>query len=216
MAQLRLHVDEADGGLPMVCMRCGEPATVVKTKKMSWYPRWVIVLILVNVIIFAIVALVLTKRAVLQAPLCDQHKGHWTYRMLIILASLLAIGILVIGAILVVSNLPRQAQDSTGPFICIGGGIVGLAWLIGLVIVQNTAIRPSEITDTEILLENVSEAFIDAVAEADRERLARRRERRSRWDEEEDEPPPRKRLSSDAVEEDDRPRKKPPSDAFEE
>src|ERR1700694_4899195 len=32
MPQIRLHKDEADGGLPMVCMRCGEPATVTRTR----------------------------------------------------------------------------------------------------------------------------------------------------------------------------------------
>src|SRR5437763_4524985 len=86
MAHIRLHVQQADGKLPMICMRCGEPATVVKTKKMSWYPRWMILLVFAGapgIIILVILALILRKRAQLEAPLCDQHQGHWTTRLVI-------------------------------------------------------------------------------------------------------------------------------------
>ena len=49
MAEIRLQLDEADGGLPDICMRCGSEATVTKTKTMSWCPQWVGVLILAGV-----------------------------------------------------------------------------------------------------------------------------------------------------------------------
>ena len=86
MAHIRLHVQQADGRLPMVCMRCGEPANVVKTKKLSYYPRWLILLVLGGVpglLLLVILALVLRKRATLQTPLCDRHQGHWTIRLAI-------------------------------------------------------------------------------------------------------------------------------------
>ena len=77
MAHIRLHVRQADGNLPMVCMRCGDPATVVKSKTLSWFPRWTFVLMLAHVLVFVIVAAILTRRARLQAPFCEQHQGHW-------------------------------------------------------------------------------------------------------------------------------------------
>jgi hypothetical protein len=82
-----------------------------------------------------------------------------------------------------------------------------------VIVAQNTAIRPREITDDEFLLTGVCNEFVDAVDEAARARIARRRERRRQRDHDEDEEPrPRKRSAADAFEDDDRPR----SDAFEE
>ena len=40
---------------------------------------------------------------------------------------------------------------------------VFLAWLVLLVIVQNTAIRAKEITDDELVLTGVSQEFVDAM-----------------------------------------------------
>jgi len=57
MATLRLGArpwDDAE--MPDVCMRCGAPAEVRKQKTFSWHPGWLYVLLLVNVLVFAIVA----------------------------------------------------------------------------------------------------------------------------------------------------------------
>src|SRR5207247_1179889 len=87
MAEIRLDLGEADGYLPDICMCCGGAATVTKTRKMSWCPPWVGVLILAGLIPYAIVAMILTKRATVQVPLCDQHKGHWFNRALLAFGS---------------------------------------------------------------------------------------------------------------------------------
>jgi hypothetical protein len=86
MAHIRLHVQQANGRLPMVCIRCGEPATVVRTKTMSYYPRWLIFLVLgglPGLLLIVVLALGLRKRARLQTPLCDRHQNHWTIRLAI-------------------------------------------------------------------------------------------------------------------------------------
>src|SRR5258708_14518335 len=62
MPQIRLDREDADGRLPMVCMRCGEPATVTRTRNMSWCPPWVGVLFLAGLIPYVIVAIIMTKR----------------------------------------------------------------------------------------------------------------------------------------------------------
>jgi hypothetical protein len=220
MSQIRLKLREADGRLPMVCMVCGEPATVVKTKKMSWYPRWVPVLILANILIFAIVAMILTKRARLQAPLCDSHKYHWTIRLVILWVSLFVAGMIGLFGIIVFALLPRQWQDNLGPFLCLGGVLVFIAWVIVLAIVQGTGVRPHEITDLDITLVGVCDEFIDAAEDAERERRALRRSRAYRDEDDDEEPPPRRRRPPPVVDDDEDeppPRKKrPPPDAFEE
>ena len=54
MAEIRLGLDEADGDLPEVCMCCGEPATLIRTKRMRWFPPWVNLLILLGLLPYAI------------------------------------------------------------------------------------------------------------------------------------------------------------------
>jgi hypothetical protein len=207
MADVRMNLEEADGGLPAICMRCGEEATVTKTKKMSWCPQWVGFLILVAWPIWLVVTLILTKRATVQAPLCDNHKGHWFYRTLIILGSLAVFGVLGIGSFALIMSLqqPGGRNDNAG-FACLLPVGLFVVWIIILVIVQQTAIRPKEITDTHITIQGVSSEFSEAVQDLQHERRERRRERRRRAmeDEEDDEPPPprkKNRPSSDAIEE---------------
>ena len=222
MAEIRLRLREADGRLPMVCMCCGEPATVTKTKKMSWCPPWVGVLIVAGLLPYAIVASILTKRARVQGPLCEQHKGHWLYRLLILWLTLAVVGFVGLVAIIAVASLPRHLSDSLGPFICIGSVGLFVVWLIGIIIMQYTAIRPKEITDRDILLTGVCDSFVEAVEDADRAGDVARRKRRARleddYDYDDDEPKPKKARRSDAIHDEDRPRKRPPPppDAIEE
>ncbi len=217
MAQIRLHVREADGRLPRVCMRCGEPATVVRTRRLSWNPPWVIVLLLVNVLVYIIVAMILTKRATLQAPLCDAHKGHWRNRLLLVLGSFLAMAALGIAGGIALSNAPRHAQDALSGYACLGGALLFVAWVILFAIVHSTSIRPNEITDTQVSLVGVSEEFVAAVDEADRHCRRGLHEDRDRWDEEGDDRATRRRADGrDMIEEHEPHRRGPASDAFEE
>lgn len=211
MAQVRLDLHEADGHLPPVCMRCGHEASVTKTRDMSWCPPWVGVLILAGLLPYVIVAILMTKRARVQVPLCENHKGHWFHRNLFIWGGLLAVGAIGAIGIALLIVLPRDHQDMFGPGICIGGGGLGFVWLISVIIAQSTAIRPKEITDRQIILEGVSADFVEAMDDLDRRRRERLRRRDydddddEDWDE--DDRPRRKRVESDAIEED-RPRKK--------
>jgi hypothetical protein len=209
MAEIRLDREEADGYLPNICMCCGEEATVFKTRKMSWCPPWVGVLILVAWPVWLAVTIIMTKRTTIQAPFCDQHKGHWFNRTLLISLTGVALAAIVIPAFIFAITLgdrPGRGNDFA-PFVCIGGVVLFVVWLILVIIAQSTAIRPKEITDYEITLQGVSNEFVDAMEERDRARRSRRRQRRDEldddYDDEEDEdepPPPRKKApSSDAI-----------------
>src|SRR5438128_1659851 len=125
MAEIRLRLRDADGDLPPVCMCCGDAATVTKARKMSWFPSWVYVLVLVNLIICAVVAMILTKRARVQAPLCDKHQGHWFYRSLVIWLSFFFFGFVGLAALIlpgVLAGPLRFRADDVMPFACIASG----------------------------------------------------------------------------------------------
>ena len=75
MATVRLGRFEVERGmLPQVCMACGAPAAVRKSKKFAWHPQWIYVLLLAGLLPLIIVAAILTKRMTVAAPFCDDHK----------------------------------------------------------------------------------------------------------------------------------------------
>ncbi len=238
MAQVRMTLREADGRLPDVCMVCGEEATVTKAKKMSWCPPWVGILILGPIPIYIIVALLMTKRTTVQAPLCDAHQGHWFNRLMINLGTLFVCTVIGAGGAFAIIALTQGGANDVNGLACFLPIVMFLIWIIVLVILQQTAIRPKEITDREIVLTGVCQEFVNAVEEQEEERLSARRNRRGRDDDDEDEdddPPPRKKRSLEIkdgppppkkkrppVDDDDedepppRKKKRPPSDDFEE
>ncbi len=203
MAEIRLDLREADGGLPDVCMCCGEEATTTKTKNMSWYPPWINYLWIAGGPLLVItLSLIMTKRAKVQAPFCEQHQGHWFNRLLLMWGSFIVLGGLCGMLLLSLAVLPKQTADAIAPFICGGCVVLGIVWLVILIGAQVTAIRTKEITDHDIILEGVSQEFVDIMEDTQRERRARRKKRRrDEEDDEDDEPPPpvRKRPASEAI-----------------
>lgn len=164
MAVLRLEsYDRNVEELPDVCMQCGEPATLRKSKTFSWFPPWIWVLFFVcGLLPFAIVAMIMTKRRTVDVPLCEEHRNHWLWRQLLVFGTLL--GVVVIGVVawgVLIAN-DNNRGDPLGGILCAGSLIFLVAWLILAVIVQSTSIRPKEITDRDITLTGVSKAFVEA------------------------------------------------------
>jgi hypothetical protein len=172
MAQIKLYSREVRGDrLPMVCMKCGAPASVQVPKRFAWYPMWVNVLIFAGLLPWALVALILTKRMTVHAPMCADHKRHWLIRSILVVGGLLFL--IAFGATmfaLAVSKDPGRGQPNDSPFfglMCLGslGGLLVL--IIIAAICQATSIRPMEITDRTITLSGVSRDFIEALKASD-------------------------------------------------
>ncbi|HZT82627.1 MAG TPA: hypothetical protein VFA26_20530 [Gemmataceae bacterium] len=206
MAQVKLSKYEVDRDLlPDICMKCGEPAAVRKKKQFAWYPPWIAILILGGLLPFAIVATIMTKRMKVNMPFCEQHRNYWLVRNLY---GLIGLGIfLILGvagfALAMALDIHRQGGgESAFGLICLGWGVLFLAWLVSLVIVQSGNIKPKEITDNTITLVKVHEYFADALDE-DRRRddeLAR---------EDDYDRPARPRRRSEDVYDPDAPRRRP-------
>jgi hypothetical protein len=212
MAEIRLGRREANGELPAVCACCGTLCRHFEIRNMSWCPAWVQVLILFGVVPCFILALVLTRRATVQIPLCDKHMGHWSNRTLLSGGLFLLIGVLSIPLLI---NVPNEVM----PFACVGCFILLVVWLVFVVILEYSAIRPKVITDYEIVLRNVSSAFVEAVHRADerRNRTSLEQARDGRLEDGEDDwdaSPRKDSTASDAIE--DQTRRAAPPDAIEE
>ena len=164
MAQVRVRPEEADGDLPMVCMCCGAPATVTKTRDMSYVPQWVAVFSVIP-ILYVLMATIMTRKARVQAPLCDEHQGHWLKRTLWMWGLFLLFGAISGGGFLIAMSLQDggRPNDSLAGISCGGGVVLFLVWLIVVIVLQNTAIRPEEIDYEYITIKGVSQEFVDAV-----------------------------------------------------
>ena len=80
-----------DGEFPDRCIHCNAPAEGWRLKKkLSWHPSGYYLLILVNLIIYAIVALIVRQTAKVRFPLCDEHRRR--RRRAIMLGWLLGLG----------------------------------------------------------------------------------------------------------------------------
>jgi uncharacterized membrane protein len=143
-------------------------------------------------LIFAIVALIVTKRARVQAPLCEHHRHHWLARSMAAGIGFVLLIPVFIGAIAMTAMSDVRgglAETLTAPlWFTLVGLLVG--WIVLLVVMQSTAVRAKEITDRELVLQGVSAEFVEAMADRDRERRERRERRRSDYDEDEEAPTP--------------------------
>jgi len=163
MATLRLESYDGEvEDLPDLCMQCGAPSALRKNKKFSWFPQWIWVLLFVcGVLPFAIVAVIMTKRRTVNVPLCEAHKNHWLWRQLVVVGGLLALIGSLVASLAIIDQAGGANKDSFSGFLCLGGTIALIIWLIAAVILQSTSIRPKEITDTSITLVGVADVFVE-------------------------------------------------------
>lgn len=168
MARVCIDFDEIeDDALPRVCMLCGDPANTVVSRKFSWCPNWVPVLILAGLLPYVIVASILTRYRRMDVPLCERHANHWRWRFWFTLLSFLAfllLGALAIGGMAYLDNQRQNNNDLFGLLI-ISIPVVFIVWLITIAVVQNSALRASEIKDDEICFGKVAPVFAEALEE---------------------------------------------------
>ena len=177
MSSIRVYRDEANGKMfPDLCIRCGAEAELTQRKKFVYTPPWVHVFILAGLLPWALLAMLLRKEMTIRVPLCRQHKWHWHGRILFAIGGLFAIIFSGIGAIVIATEV--KGVDLDGPLI-FGFIALFIGWLVGVVVSNNTCIRPKEITNRWADLIGVSEAFAEA------------------WDEIEPPPPPPRRKQKD-------------------
>ncbi len=107
MREIVLPADELNEfDLPRVCVVTGQTDGVgFHPVKFAWYPRWVAVFVLINLLLAAIIALALTKRVKGQLPFTEEAFRAWRRGVVYFNLSLAAtIGLFVGGIALLVSE----------------------------------------------------------------------------------------------------------------
>ena len=144
---------------PPYCVKCGQPAQRWLNKNFAWHNPWIYAVVLVNVLLYLIVALVVSKRMRLNVPLCAQHFGRrrmWLTIGWVLLAACIPVPIMIGAA-------GDGSDDAVGIAVLIGVGMF-IASLVFLII-GSMLVRVQEITATEAIFSGISPAFLQYVSE---------------------------------------------------
>ena len=153
MATLLVHRDDVeDRALPFVCLRCGRPASLWKTKQFFLAAPYG--------------AAAVGKLTRVEVPLCSRHRRHWLWRALFGVVGGVVVALFLVG-------LPAVAEPDTVPpawrstlAIPLGLGCIGLPlWLPVMLVLHFTSVRPTTVTEDDITLAGVSPAFVRELKE---------------------------------------------------
>jgi len=149
----RVMVMLPDAPIPHRCVKCNDPVEEpTKTRKVYWHSPWLYLLLLINVLIFAIVAMVVRKKATVQAGLCALHKKR--RRAVITIAW--------VGALLGIVLMYIGAASAAG----IGAVLFGTLVILGSIIfgmVAGRVVTPTRIDDRYVRLKGCGEAYLDTL-----------------------------------------------------
>jgi hypothetical protein len=162
MADVRLDFEDLDAdALPDLCMKCAAPATTRVGKTFSYTPPWAQMI--------GIFALAFMKRRSVNIPLCEKHKGDWTWRHLVTWLGLAVVALPFFAGLAVLSTTGvSRANEPLGAALVLGSFGLLIAWLVTVIVVWATAIRTTEITDYTITLKNLSYDWVRAYHEQGR------------------------------------------------
>ncbi len=143
--------------LPDICIKSNEPTTSRLKRKLSWHHPAIYLVILLNLLIYAIVAMAVRKTAELHVPLAPRFIAKRKRNMLI------AWGLVLLGVVLFIAGI--VVVDTPG-----GGGPLGGLMLIAFPILLLTGslfgiygcrvVTPSRIDDHYVWLKGCSPEFL--------------------------------------------------------
>lgn len=142
--------------LPPRCIKCNAPAEQpIKERTLHWHhPAWYL-LILFNIIIYAVAAVLVRKKIQLHIGLCAEHARQRTRDIWI------TCGALVLGVLLIIAGIQI---DAITPAAMIFGCLLILFSLI-YAIARLTLLIPSKIADGEVRLTRAGKAFLESLPE---------------------------------------------------
>lgn len=148
-----LLIASRDAVLPPFCIKCGRPADAkLLRRRFSWHPSWVYIFVLIALLVYAILAAVLSKKTILHLPLCEAHYDK--YKTLRIAAAVLLLGSIP-EMILAGAYLP----DNYNGWGILAGALAFLAGLVCLVLF-NGVLRVNSIDNHYGYFSKASEAFL--------------------------------------------------------
>lgn len=142
--------------LPDICVKSNVPAKGRLTRKLQWHHPAIALTILIGVLVYFVIALVVTKKATLSIPLSDEWLARRKSRMLI------AWGIAAAGLLMFVLGIVLGSRaGGEGFFLLL---IPGFFLMIGAAIYGQYACRmvwPQRITDEYVWLNGIHPDYLN-------------------------------------------------------
>jgi hypothetical protein len=165
MPALTLPVNELSSfDLPPVCLITGARDNVSFRKvKFAWYPRWVAFLIFVpfgGLLLAAIVAMILTKKAAGELPFSDEGWSKWRMAKIMVAVDVLW----VIGAMFAGIGFAASETETGGVIAALAfSSMVAVPVAIYFLFQRKRMVTPTRITDTDLTIKIPSEEAAAAV-----------------------------------------------------
>lgn len=138
--------------LPDRCVKCNEPADEpTKTRKLYWHHPGVYAFILINLIIYAIVAMIVRKKAMVAAGLCVAHKKRRR------LGLTLGWGGFGLGLVAIFAG----AAMPQGALLGLGFLLLFSAALVGIIVAR--IVYASKINESQVWLKGCGTEFLDSL-----------------------------------------------------
>ena len=137
------------GEFPHRCIKCNEPsAAPLRRYKLSWHSPWLYLLLLLALLLYAIVAAIVRKTAVVQIGLCERHQRRVLWGRIVGWGGLaLEIALIWAGLGLDMPPLPMVALA------------LMLPWIIATMVI-NRLVLPVRIDDQYVRLKGCGPAFL--------------------------------------------------------
>jgi len=184
MARVFLSRKEIDeGALPNLCMRCGQPATLIESKRFYWGLNWQMRLLFLSAAcggpLFWVPLLLIPTRlrqVHVPVPLCQRHRNHWLPLQIILFAGIgipaILIFLMIVFGTIACSLDPQTPQARSAAGIAVWLFPPTLAIVLMTVfpafILDMKSIRVTLIDDQSIHLIGVAREFAERLQEGRR------------------------------------------------
>jgi hypothetical protein len=145
-------VMDRDAQLPSRCIKCNRPASTRLLRKLSWHSPWLFLLIFAGILVYAIVAVIVRKRADVHIGLCTEHQQR--RRRL----SWIAWGLF--GASIV--SFIGSDVANTGAWVGVGFLLLLAAGVVCALAVR--AVQPVRIDDRHVRLKGAGREFLSSLS----------------------------------------------------
>jgi hypothetical protein len=148
----KVLVMRRDGVLPHRCIKCNAPSVApTRRYKLTWHSPWWYLVLLMAVLLYALVALLVRKSAVVHIGLCERHQRRVLWGRIIGWGGFALMAILVWAAV---------ALGSGGA--AVAAFLLLLPWVIATISV-NRQVLPVRIDDRYVRLKGCGPAFLGSL-----------------------------------------------------
>jgi hypothetical protein len=142
--------------LPPICIKSNQPSSQWLKRKLAWHEPWIVVTVLAGLLIYVILALILTKRATIYIGLSDEWMARRKSRMICCwIPGLTFLALMPLGIAMTVTT------DQGGWLLVMLVGFIGA--LIVLVAGQSLVglVNPQRISDDYVWLKGVNREYLN-------------------------------------------------------